>query len=188
MSQQVYFYTIFRCKNSRGAGKKGKNGDWWKEADKEWVKVPISFCCLQSRPPWSQGICKDSLQVSNLWKSLAVKFIQNASLYCLSCLPLPSLPSTLFSASQYYRHYYKSMTLNFSSVLVSSGCLTHFSPALLPSPPPPHSLAALSLELSSSKASTLTPSSSESKTSLYVFISNPLFPYSKADFVVINSN
>ena len=157
MSQQVYFYTIFRCKNSQDAGKKEKNGDWWKEADKEWVKIPISFCCLQSHPPCSQGICKDSLQGSNLWKSLAVKFIQKASLYCLSGWSLPNLPSTLFSASQYYRHYYKSITLNFSSALVSSRCLTHLSPALLPSPSPPRSLTGLSLELSSLKVSTLTP-------------------------------
>lgn len=153
------FYTIFRCKNSWDAGKKEKKNQWLvkRSRDKEWVKVPISFCGLQSHPPCSQGILKDSLQGSNLWKSLAVKFIQNASLYCLSGLSLPSLPSTLFSASQYYCHYYKSITLNFSSALVSPGCPTHLSPALLPSPPPPHSLAGLSLEPSSSKASTLTP-------------------------------
>ena len=89
----------------------------------------------------------------NHWLSSLFKI--HPFIVSLACLP--SLPSTLFSASQYYCHYYKSITLNFSSALVSSGCPTHPSPALLPSLPPPHSLAGLSLELSSSKASALTP-------------------------------
>lgn len=126
---QVYFIYL-KCIKNWNVGRKKK----WCLAERSrdkvetWIRIQISFlCCLYSPSGHSVGLpCKVCPQKVH-W--LSSPFVLGP--FIASDLSLP----TPFPATLYYSHCYKSIVLNFSSALVSSGCRSLLSSSALPTSP-----------------------------------------------------